>query len=174
MSTTTPSRHAPPPIRAAVFDDVTAADRAVANLLAAGFRAEQVSIICSDTAKRRHFAGLHEEQPSGSHTADATATGGTIGLLAGSLVALTSVAATGGIGLFAAGSIIGAGGITGSFVGAMMTRGIEREAADFYDQELRRGQILLVVEDHSETPHLDDAEHAMHEAGAIPFTLHEG
>ena len=91
----------------------------------------------------------------------------------GGLAALTGIVATGGVGLAAAGAILGAG-VTGSFIGAMLTRGVEKEAADFYDQELRRGQILVVVDDHSETPHLDDAEKALREAGAIPFSLRNG
>jgi hypothetical protein len=56
----------------------------------------------------------------------------------------------------------------------MLTRGVEKEAADFYDQELRRGQILVVVERHGSGPSLDDADRAMREAGAVPFSLREG
>jgi hypothetical protein len=56
----------------------------------------------------------------------------------------------------------------------MLTRGVEKEAADFYDQQLRRGQILVVVEQHKVSPSLDDADRAMREAGAVPFTLREG
>lgn len=160
-------------VRAGVFDDLNSADNAIAALLESGFRAEQISVICSDALKREHFAGLHESEPSGNHTAEAAAAGGAIGLSIGGLAALTGIVATGGIGLAAAGAILGAG-VTGSFVGAMLTRGVEKEAADFYDQELRRGQILVVVDDHSETPHLDDAERALRNAGAIPFSLRQG
>ena len=158
------------PVRAAVFDEVEAADRAVANLLAAGFAPGQISVVCSDAAKRHHFAGLHEEEPAGAHTAEAAAAGGAIGLSLGGLAALSGIVATGGVGLAAAGAMLGAG-VTGSFIGAMLTRGVEKEAADFYDQELRRGQILVVVEDTSDHPHLDDADRAMAAAGAVPFSL---
>lgn len=160
-------------VRAGVFDDLASADNAIAALLASGFRPEQISVVCSDAVKRDHFAGLHEEEPSGNHTAEAAAAGGAIGLSIGGLAALTGIVATGGVGLAAAGAILGAG-VTGSFVGAMLTRGVEKEAADFYDQQLRRGQILVVVDDHSETPHLDDADRALREAGAIPFSLKRG
>ena len=163
-----PSRN-PCPVRAAVFDDVVSADRAVANLLTAGFAPDQLGVVCSDEAKRRHFAGLHEEAPSGSQTSRAAAAGGAIGLSLGSLAALGGIVATGGVGLFAAGAVLGAG-VGGSFIGAMLTRGVEREAADFYDQELRRGQILVLAES-DDRSRLDVAEKAMHEAGAIPFPL---
>ncbi len=173
MSTPTRSNHSRRPVHAGVYDDVASADRAVAGLLDAGFSPRQVSVICSDAAKRHHFVGLQEDEPSGSHTAQATAAGGTIGLALGSLVALAGVAATGGVGVFAAGAIVGTG-VTGSFIGAMLTRGVESEAADFYDQQLRRGQILVVVEDHSEHPHFDDVDRILREAGAIPFSLRDG
>ena len=161
------------PVRAGVFDEVESADKAVAGLLEAGFSPTQISVVCSDEAKRQHFAGLHEDEPSGSHTAEAAAAGGAIGLALGSRAALTGLVATGGVGLAAAGASLGSG-VTGSFVGAMLTRGVEKEAADFYDQELRRGQILIIVEDHTEHPHFEDADRVMREAGAVPFSLRDG
>lgn len=173
MSQSTRPHHHPRPIRAGVFDDLASADRAIASLLDSGFKTEQISVVCSDAVKREHFAGLHEDEPSGNHTAEAAAAGGAVGLSIGGLAALTGIVATGGVGLAAAGAILGAG-VTGSFIGAMLTRGVEKEAADFYDQQLRRGQILVVVEDHSDTPHLDDAERALRDAGAIPFSLRDG
>lgn len=159
-----------PKVRAAVYDDVACAQRAVENLQATGFRNEQMSVVCSDEAVLKHFPNLHDDLPSGSHTREAATTGGMVGLALGSLVALTGIVATGGIGLFAAGAIAGSG-LTGSFVGAMLTRGMESETADFYDQALRSGQILLVVEDHPDSPPLDEAMHAMQAAGSVPFVL---
>lgn len=170
---TDPSQRSSRPVHAGVFDDVADADRAVAKLLEFGFLPKQISVICSDDAKRHHFAGLHEEEPSGQHTAEAAAAGGAIGMSVGGLFALTGLVATGGVGLAVAGAMLGAG-VTGSFIGAMLTRGVEKEAADFYDQQLRRGQILVVVEQHKESPSLDDADRAMRDAGAVPFTLREG
>jgi hypothetical protein len=161
------------PVRAGVFDDLPSADQAVAGLLDAGFSPQQISVICSDESKRRHFAGLHEEEPSGSHTAEAAAAGGAIGLSLGGLAALGGVVATGGVGLAAAGAILGAG-VAGSFIGAMLTRGVEPEAADFYDQQLRRGQILVVVEDEPGSARFAEADRIFRDAGAIPFSLREG
>jgi hypothetical protein len=161
------------PVHAGVFDEVADADHAVSRLLEMGFLPKQISVICSDDAKRHHFAGLQEEEPSGRHAAEAAAAGGAIGMSLGGLFALTGLVATGGVGLAAAGAMLGAG-VTGSFVGAMLTRGVEKEAADFYDQQLRRGQILVVVERHGMSPSLDDADRIMREAGAVPFSLRDG
>lgn len=168
-----PTRHSSKPVHAGVFDEVASADQAVASLLEAGFSPKQISVICSDEAKRRHFAGLHEDEPSGEHTAEAAAAGGAIGLSLGGLAALTGIVLTGGLGLAAAGAMLGAG-VTGSFVGAMLTRGVEKEAADFYEQQLRRGQILVVVEQLDDRTSLDEADRAMRDAGAIPFSLRDG
>ena len=177
---------APRPIHAGVFDTVTEADAAVTALLAAGYDTARLSVVCSEESVREHFAHLHDtvpdaepsaEEPSGSHTAEAAAAGGAIGLSLGGLAAVTGLVATGGVGLVAAGAVLGAG-VFGSFVGAMLTRGVEAEAADFYDQQLRRGQILVVVEGphpgETGVPPLSVADAALRGAGAIPFGLRDG
>ena len=42
----------------------------------------------------------------------------------------------------------GTGGVAGGLVGAMMTRGVEKEMANFYNQEVTAGKILVGAEDH--------------------------
>src|SRR5687767_6288649 len=101
------------PIRIGVFSTVEAADRAVQNLLDAGFTRDQISVICSDPSKEAHFRRF-EEEPAGTYTLPASVTGGAIGAVLGGLTALTGVVATGGIGLIGAGAIAaGAGGVFG-------------------------------------------------------------
>ena len=58
----------------------------------------------------------------------------------------------------------------------MMTRGIEKEAANFYDQEVQRGRLLVTVEETDPThrPTLGDAEQILKAAGAVPLPLAEG
>ena len=69
-----------------------------------------------------------------------------------------------------------AGAVWGSFIGAMMTRGIEKEAANFYDQEVQRGKLLVTVDEcpREGGPTLEDAERVLGEAGAAPIPLSEG
>lgn len=64
-------------------------------------------------------------------------------------------------------------GVIGPFVGAMMTRGFEREFTDFYDQALQRGLILIAVEVEGEgnLPRLQEAERILAKAGAEPKPL---
>jgi len=71
---------------------------------------------------------------------------------------------------------VGGGALAGSFAGAMMTRGFEKSAADFYDQAVQSGQLLVAVEVHGpdSEPKLAEAERILHEAGAVPVPLPEG
>ena len=85
--------------------------------------------------------------------------------------------ATGGVGLLAAGGASAwAGGIVGGLIGAMMTRGIEDELANYYDQAVVRGKILVAAEDRSErgSERLAAAERVLAEAGAEPVSLPAG
>jgi hypothetical protein len=70
----------------------------------------------------------------------------------------------------------GAGAATGGLVGAMLTRGLEKEDANYYDQALQLGKILVSVEadgpGHEER--LSAAERVFAEAGAVPLALEEG
>jgi hypothetical protein len=58
----------------------------------------------------------------------------------------------------------------------MMTRGVEKEAADYYDQAVVAGKILIAVEHHGPQSaiRLQQAEHILHAAGAEPVALPEG
>jgi len=104
--------------------------------------------------------------------------GGAIGSALGGL-AFVGLATVSGLGIVAAGALLPAvigGGTAGSFVGAMTSRGVEPEAADFYDQSLERGRLLVVVEEHGDasTEDLAVAEKIFAENGATPIPLADG
>lgn len=162
------------PVRVGVFNRLPAADQAVERLVKAGFDKQRITVICPTCSVDR-FSDVHREEPSGSHTPAAAAGGGAIGALLGGLVAVVGIAATGGIGLLAVGPLLlgaGGGAVAGGFVGAMLTRGIEDEAADFYDQALRKGQILVAVEDDGQGPTaLERADQIFTELGSEHVSL---
>lgn len=164
------------PFRAGVFSSIPAADRVVAQLLAAGIRPEQLSVLCSDEAVERHFEAFHHEDPAGENTPAMAATGGAIGATIGGLTAAAIGVATGGVALLAAGGLaLMAGGVAGGLVGAMMTRGVEKEIADYYDQAVQNGKILIAVEvDGDESEKLAIAERIIAQGGAEPLALREG
>ena len=164
------------PVRVGVFSDVAHADQAVAKLLAAGYSHDQLSVICSDEKIRAHYDGIKTEEPAGSHTPLAVAAGGTLGAIGG--LALAAVGAgMGNPALLAAGGLaFWTGGVVGGLVAAMMTRGIEKSAAEFYSQALTDNKILVSVESHEDDHALSlvRAEKILNEAGAEPLALPEG
>jgi hypothetical protein len=165
------------PIRVGIFSSIDDADRAVAALLDAGFTAEEITVVCSDKAIERHFHSFEHQEPAGSHTATAVTAGGVIGAALGGLTAIAGVATTGGVGLLVAGAFaVSTGGLVGGFIGAMTTRGVDKELANFYDQAVTQGKILVAAEDHSEAQRqsLAQAAKIFDDAGAQSMALPEG
>jgi len=160
-----------------VFNTVDEARQAVHGLMSAGFTNQQITVVCSDETKEKYFHEFDHQQPAGTHTASATLAGGTIGAVVGGLTVVVSAIATGSLALWAAGPISAwAGGVAGGLVGAMMTRGVEKELANFYQQSVLDGQILVAAE--NETPDKDEAlaraAQILAEAGARPLPMREG
>jgi hypothetical protein len=165
------------PVRVGVFSTVDRAEEAVRTLRERGFTRAEITVICSDAAIERHFREFSHQEPAGANTAAAATTGGVIGATLGGFTALAFATATGGIGLLAAGGLAAwSGGIVGGLVGAMMTRGVEKSAADFYDQAVTAGKILVAVEADSAKGErrLADAAEILAAAGAEPVSLPEG
>ena len=61
-------------------------------------------------------------------------------------------------------------------IGAMTTRGVENELANYYDQAVTRGKILVAAEAHGDraAERLARAEEILREAGAEPIHLRKG
>jgi len=164
-------------MRAGVFSTVESAQKAVTGLLSVGFRREHITVVTSDPRKAAIFHEFEHQEPAGANTPAAVAAGGAIGATLGSVATGAVGVATGGIPLIVAGGIgLMAGAGWGSFIGAMLTRGIEKEAANFYDQEVQRGKLLVTVDECpcEGGPTLQDAERILAEAGAAPLPLPEG
>lgn len=173
VKTTTNERR----IEVGVLDTIDGARRAVRALRAAGFAIGQITVVCSDETKERYFSEFEHQDPAGTHTPTATIAGGTIGALVGGLAVVASAVATGNLALWAAGPISAwAGGVAGGLVGAMMTRGVEKELANYYQQAVMNGRILVAAEDHGEASasRLAEAARILGETGAQPVTLREG
>jgi hypothetical protein len=172
---TSPAR----PIRVGIFDSVRQADDVVSQLLAMGFTPQQITVICSEEAVQRHFAQYEHQDPAGKFTPEAGLVGGACGAaLAGiATVALATLTPLGGVALLAAGGVaMWGGGVVGGLVGAMMTRGIEKELANYYDQAVRRGQILVAAEqeDPQKAAMLVQAAEIFSEHGVAPLPMREG
>jgi hypothetical protein len=168
------------PLRVGVFGNVADAERAVVNLLQAGFTKRDISVVCSDEAVERHFKDFRKQEPAGTYTPITAVGGGAIGAALGGLAVVAGGLATGGIGLLAtAGIAAWAGGVAGGLVGAMMSRGVEKELANYYQQAVIDGDILVAVEvdeEASASPNRDlaRASQILADAGAKPLKLPEG
>jgi hypothetical protein len=162
-------------MRIGVFEDVSAAEHAVAELEAAGFRRDQISVLCSDDEKEKHFRPYESEEPGGSHVPGAAATGSVLGGVVGGLVS-AGVSTIAGMPLIAVGpSFLVGGAVLGGLIGAMQTRGKEGALNDFYEQSLSAGKLLVAV--HSEEPvdqqKLARAAYILHSSGAQPMPLED-
>jgi len=163
------------PVRATIVPDVETADRLIDRLAEAGFTVAEISVLCSDEVKEAHFRRFEHEDPAGDHSAEAAVAGGVGGLLVAGAVGAIG-AATGGLAVIGAAAVAGAGGVFGSLIGAMLTRGSEGELADFYDQAVREGQLLLGVEVHGDdaAARLATAEEVFATEGLQSVPLEDG
>lgn len=165
------------PLRAGVFATSHQADQVIQHLLSAGFSADEITVICSEDADKRHFSKFQHQQPAGTYTPLAATTGAVIGAAVGGVAAVAGMLTTGGIGVLAsAGLATWSGGVVGGLIGAMMTRGVERELANFYDQAVTEGKIVVGVEAKSgdRFTRLNRADKIIADGGAEPMPLPEG
>jgi hypothetical protein len=133
-----------------IYKGVLQAERAVDQIMAAGFMSNDISVLLPDNESTKEFA--HEKNtkaPEGTTTGAATGgvIGGALGLLAG-----IGALAIPGVGPFiAAGPImgalagLGAGGAVGGFIGALVGMGMPEYEAKRYEGRVKAGGVLLSV-----------------------------
>jgi hypothetical protein len=133
------------PIRLTVCDTPASARRLVNELQQAGFSSSEISVVCSQESCEREFAEFVHEHPAGSQTGDALENAGMGALGLGTAAALAGILTAGGAAIMAVGAFAGVA-LAGTFASMMMTRGAEKELADYYDQAITRGKIIVAVE----------------------------
>src|ERR1700688_3430569 len=133
-----------------IFKSRVAAEACIDQLLASGFRNDDISVLAPDQHATRELATeKNTKAPEGATTGATTGgvVGGTLGLLAG-----IGALAIPGLGPFiAAGPImaslagLGVGGAVGGVIGALVGMGIPEFEAKRYEGRLQKGGILLSV-----------------------------
>jgi hypothetical protein len=155
---------------AAVFSTRLDADRAVDDLVAAGFTRGAISLLVAESSRGQHFKVV-EGDKAAEGAIGGSVVGGTLGALAAGLVAIGIIVAP-GIGLIAAGPLLaalaglGAGAAAGGLVGGLVGLGIPEHHAKVMDAQITRGGILVAVG----TANKDEqhaAEKAFADAGAV-------
>lgn len=160
-----------------VFKTLAEADNAIQRLLESGFDRTQLTVICSDPVKQEHFDNFQQEEVLGPSGSESAATGGMVGALLGGATAVAGLATAGGALVLIGGGALaaGIGGVLGGFIGAMMDRGLHKDIADYYDQAVTKGHILVAVEDHSDShvTTMEQAKRIFTLAGAMPVSMPE-
>jgi len=153
-----------------IYRSRMAAESGVDALMAAGFSANDVSVLLADDVSTKQFAHeKHTTAPEGGTTGAVAggALGGTLGLLAG-----IGAIAIPGLGPFiAAGPIMatlagaGAGGALGTLIGALSGLGVPEYEAKRYEGLVKDGGVLVSA--HCDTSdEIDTAKDVLKRTGA--------
>lgn len=141
-----------------LFRDRESAERAYGSLSSRGYGRDDVNLIMSDEARKRHFAdeeGRDTDTELGTKAWEGagkgSAIGGTVGATLAAIAAIGTTIALPGLGLLVAGPIAaglvgaGAGGLTGGLIGALVGSGIPEDRAKEYEQGVKEGGIVMGV-----------------------------
>jgi len=129
-----------------VFDNYRQAEKAMQDLLCAGFGAEYVGFAMRGDASQLEQAD--EGEAYGQAAISRTSTGAAVGaVLGGALGAVSSLLIPGFGPIILSGILIMAagGGIAGGFAGLMSTMELSDEEEHYYHQELEAGRCLVAV-----------------------------
>ncbi|AKQ46203.1 hypothetical protein TH63_12150 [Rufibacter radiotolerans] len=139
-----------------MFRDRASAERAYNALHSRGYSKDDVNVIMSDDARKRHFSDdVNNDTELGSKALEGagagSAIGGTLGAIVGAIAAIGTSVALPGLGLIIAGPLAaglagaGAGGLTGGLLGALVGSGIPEERAKVYESGIKEGGIVMGV-----------------------------
>ncbi|WP_187263036.1 hypothetical protein [Pontibacter beigongshangensis] len=137
----------------AMFRDRDSAERAYNELRSRGYDKDDINVVMSDDARKRHFGDNDENTELGNKSLEGagagSAIGGTLGAIVGAVAAIGTSVAIPGLGLIVAGPLAaglagaGAGGLTGGLIGALVGAGIPEERAKVYESGIKEGNIVL-------------------------------
>jgi hypothetical protein len=143
---------------AKMFEDRESAERAYSSLHERGYKKDDINVIMTDEARKKHFGNTEHATDLSSKALEGlgagSAIGATLGAVAGIIAAIGTNLVLPGLGLVIAGPIAaglagaGAGSITGGIIGSLVGAGIPEEHAKHYEQGLKKGNILLGVHPH--------------------------
>lgn len=145
----------------ALYDDYATAERAVADLVNAGFSRNDISIVANDATgeyNTRYVVNQSDDMTGGEGATLGAVAGAVIGLGAMLIPGIGPVIAAGPViaGLVGAGVGAAAGAVTGGITASLVGYGIPEEDANYYAEGVRRGGTLVVV--HTNDGRADEAE----------------
>lgn len=141
----------------AIYENKAQAMLAMRNLETMGYGKDDMTLLVSENSwKTDKNIDIEENSKAPEGVAIGGATGGVIGAVAAGLTTVGAVAATGGVGLLAAGPLVaaltgaGAGSAVGGIVGGLVGLGYPETEAKYVDEELGKGAVMLGVETDSD------------------------
>ena len=141
------------------FRDRESAERAYNSIRERGYEQDDVNLLMSDDARKRHFStdstDVVGESELGNKALEGAGAGagigGTVGAVVGAIAAIGTSLVIPGLGLVVAGPIAaalagaGAGGATGGLIGALVGSGIPEDRATVYEKDVKDGNIVMGV-----------------------------
>jgi hypothetical protein len=137
-----------------LFKDRDSAERAYQDLVARGYKSNDINVVMTDEARKRHFAETGARSELGNKALEGAGVGAGVGAVTGGALAAIAAAATvavPGLGLVVAGPIAaalagaGAGAVTGGAIGALVGAGIPEDRIKEYETGLKKGGIVMGV-----------------------------
>lgn len=153
---------------AGLFENKETAESAYNDALERGYSPEEINILMSDDTRKKYYGSTIAKTETSDKSMEGLAMGGALGgTVVGTLaavVALTSTITIPGLGLVIAGPLAaglvgaGAGSIAGGLLGALIGAGIPEEHAKIYENGIKKGGVVIVVNSHDDTDRelLDD------------------
>lgn len=158
-----------------VFKQAEAAEKAVKALREQGFNENEISIIARDDGKTvKKDMEVGGDLGSTDGIGDGAAMGGALGGMAGLLAGVGALAIPGIGPIVAAGPLAGvlSGAVTGGVAGGLIDLGIPEERGQEYEQKLKTGAILAVIETSDEK--VNEASEILRNNGAKDVEAHGG
>ena len=150
----------------ALFNDSESAEHAFNSITRRGYDRDHVNLVMSDATRQKHFLTPDNiDTEMGNKATEGAGIGGAIGGTIGAIAAAVAVVGTTlsipGLGIIIYGPAVatlaglGAGGLTGFVVGALIGLGIPEERVTHYQAGIDEGGILIGVKPKSD----EDASH---------------
>lgn len=146
------------------FTDKTSAEKAFNTALELGYKSEDISIMMSKETQHTFYEkDPHAEEDALKGLTLGGVLGGSIGGSIGALIALGTNIVLPGVGLVIAGPLVGAGGVYGSLLGTLIGWGTPNNPPNAYEENIKRGEIILLAEEQPHKGNLKDAWKSMKE-----------
>jgi hypothetical protein len=164
------------PLLLGVFPNRELAEGAIDELEHAGYTSDQIGILTpGGRIEKAELPTGHQEESAAKGAEAGAVAGGGLGLLAGTLVAVTTpigLAVTGGILTVIAGATA-AGAALGAFAGPFIAMGLTEEEAKHYEHEFKAGRTIVAVQvqDHQ---HEDEVVTLLRSHGATTVKTRDG